>query len=596
MAPQQVQIGNTSIRGTEDVINIMKTKLLLSDNNGNSKAQTYNLLLLFLFPVLSNILNDTADCLKNKVRTAFKEFINLLFSNKILNETKYYEIFTFDSNISNAYEKYINSPKIREINKSSIFNMHEIKYSDKENYCNLFVKLPLSVLESNDKVKYQKIFFLDIDGKNKYEIETKVECVVEKRRNGNSDNIRTKFYIRSKSKEILTKFLKTISKFYFNFLKEDNKRNQNESKNKRMLYYYILEPPPIESLMDKKNNKDNKEKNKDEFSKFKFRCFKLNNNKIFDYLFIKNREKILNTVTHFKNKTGLYERGCVPHKLGILLYGPPGTGKTSFIKALSNFLRRDIKNISLSLVKKNQDLLNLFINEKIYLSSNSVGFGDYAYSELKNNIIVLEDIDCMGSDEDNVLLKRNREKQNKLSTEFEYLSSNSDNECSSECDSESEKEVNTDSEKKKRKKKIKKLRKKKKKTNNYQYYNNPYFRNMLNMQNHDKLDLSGILNILDGIIDTPGRVVIMTTNHVEKLDPALIRPGRIDHILHFDYMRSNEAKEMIEKILETTLNKEQLLKLKKFNSRNITPAELEQLCIFNQDSVEDLFKDIDKLE
>ena len=37
----------------------------------------------------------------------------------------------------------------------------------------------------------------------------------------------------------------------------------------------------------------------------------------------------------------------------------------------------------------------------------------------------------------------------------------------------------------------------------------------------------GLLNVLDGIVDTPGRIVIMTTNHPEALDAALIRPGRI---------------------------------------------------------------------
>ncbi len=40
--------------------------------------------------------------------------------------------------------------------------------------------------------------------------------------------------------------------------------------------------------------------------------------------------------------------------------------------------------------------------------------------------------------------------------------------------------------------------------------------------------ISGILNALDGLVVSHGRVIIMTTNHIEKLDPALIRPGRID--------------------------------------------------------------------
>ncbi len=48
--------------------------------------------------------------------------------------------------------------------------------------------------------------------------------------------------------------------------------------------------------------------------------------------------------------------------------------------------------------------------------------------------------------------------------------------------------------------------------------------------------ISGILNALDGISISHGRVVIMTTNHIEKLDAALLRPGRIDVKLELGYV------------------------------------------------------------
>ena len=53
-----------------------------------------------------------------------------------------------------------------------------------------------------------------------------------------------------------------------------------------------------------------------------------------------------------------------------------------------------------------------------------------------------------------------------------------------------------------------------------------------NSYTKDKLNLAGLLNVLDGVVDTPGRILVMTTNHPEKLDPALIRPGRINKRLH----------------------------------------------------------------
>ncbi|KAJ1563136.1 hypothetical protein HK405_013463 [Cladochytrium tenue] len=44
---------------------------------------------------------------------------------------------------------------------------------------------------------------------------------------------------------------------------------------------------------------------------------------------------------------------------------------------------------------------------------------------------------------------------------------------------------------------------------------------------------SGLLNAIDGVAAQEGRIVVMTTNHLEKLDKALIRPGRIDFRIYF---------------------------------------------------------------
>jgi chaperone BCS1 len=39
---------------------------------------------------------------------------------------------------------------------------------------------------------------------------------------------------------------------------------------------------------------------------------------------------------------------------------------------------------------------------------------------------------------------------------------------------------------------------------------------------------SGFLNTLDGVASGEERIIFLTTNHVDRLDPALIRPGRVD--------------------------------------------------------------------
>jgi len=56
----------------------------------------------------------------------------------------------------------------------------------------------------------------------------------------------------------------------------------------------------------------------------------------------------------------------------------------------------------------------------------------------------------------------------------------------------------------------------------------------------NKSELATALSILDGVIETPGRVIIATTNKADALDKALKRPGRFDHTINFDYLTPEE--------------------------------------------------------
>lgn len=56
--------------------------------------------------------------------------------------------------------------------------------------------------------------------------------------------------------------------------------------------------------------------------------------------------------------------------------------------------------------------------------------------------------------------------------------------------------------------------------------------------------LSGLLNAIDGVAAPEGRLLVMTSNHPEHLDPALIRPGRIDLHEWFDLLGSDEIRRM----------------------------------------------------
>lgn len=59
--------------------------------------------------------------------------------------------------------------------------------------------------------------------------------------------------------------------------------------------------------------------------------------------------------------------------------------------------------------------------------------------------------------------------------------------------------------------------------------------NKRDSQTKSFITFSGLINCLDGISRKEGLITIMTTNHVEKLDAALKRPGRVDKYIQFDY-------------------------------------------------------------
>jgi len=58
------------------------------------------------------------------------------------------------------------------------------------------------------------------------------------------------------------------------------------------------------------------------------------------------------------------------------------------------------------------------------------------------------------------------------------------------------------------------------------------------------ITFSGILNTLDGVSRRHKLITFITTNYVDKLDSALLRPGRIDYIVNFDHATKEQIESM----------------------------------------------------
>lgn len=96
----------------------------------------------------------------------------------------------------------------------------------------------------------------------------------------------------------------------------------------------------------------------------------------------------------------------------------------------------------------------------------------------------------------------------------------------------------------------------------------------------EKLSLGVILNLLDGIVEMPGRMIVMTTNHPELLDPALIRPGRIDCKIHFDHCSPSERDAIYRFFCSDRLDAPHTLPdFVMDTGKNYTTAEVFQMCV-----------------
>ncbi|RGB40430.1 P-loop containing nucleoside triphosphate hydrolase protein, partial [Rhizophagus diaphanus] len=89
-----------------------------------------------------------------------------------------------------------------------------------------------------------------------------------------------------------------------------------------------------------------------------------------------------------------------------------------------------------------------------------------------------------------------------------------------------------------------------------------------------KFSLSTFLGCLDGNILAEGNIIIMTTNHVEHLDPACIRPGRMDVHLDLGYCTHYQIRKMYKTISENPKVEFPKDILEKIPERLLPPCEV----------------------
>ena len=301
-----------------------------------------------------------------------------------------------------------------------------------------------------------------------------------KSRSSNVETIIINIYSYKKSLTYLKKFVNDItSEFIFEI--------QNTRINKRFIYTLIGHCETDEYGHDKC----------DAWEECEFLSARNFNNLFFD-----NKEALINKINFFNDNKYWYNKEGHPWTFGIGLSGPPGTGKTSIIKCIANMLNRHLIVIPLNKIKTQREFSQYYFENR-YNRDN-----DPESISFDNKIIVFEDIDCMTD----IVKKR------------------TNNDIRDNNDTKSTNQLL---------KKIIKNLKDDDKNCDYHINNDllEEFVNDFNIINNnsgkkdDSLTLSYLLNIIDGIRETPGRIIIITSNNYDTLDDALVRPGRIDFTL-----------------------------------------------------------------
>lgn len=254
--------------------------------------------------------------------------------------------------------------------------------------------------------------------------------------------------------------------------------------------------------------------------------------KTFDNLFFDGKEEIMKKIDFFLNNREWYEKNGIPYTLGIGLYGPPGTGKTSFIKALANYVGRHVVSLPLKMAKTKSALDKMYYEDTY--SKATVPFD--------KKIIVMEDIDCVGK--------------------FVFQRKATD-----------EPEVDSNAGHVLQKPQMMKYMNGNGETDSDGSDNKKFIVGTGTGTNGDerKPTLDDLLNLIDGIRENTGRILIITSNFYHKLDSALIRPGRIDITLKMDNASRQTIAQMYERYYGESIPKSILVRIpdRKYSSAEV---------------------------
>ena len=304
--------------------------------------------------------------------------------------------------------------------------------------------------------------------------------------------------------------------------------------------------------------------------------------------FFTDVDKIIKRIDFFINNKAWYESRGIPYQLGFLFFGPPGCGKTSTIKAIARALDRHIVNVNdIDKIKKVSDIKNIF-------------YGDYIngrHIPTHKRLYIIDEFDKIldtiseKSAASNATAAMNAMSTNLLNGIMGLSMSNDissgvivmDSDTSS-CENGNGEANNENGKRKTSSKDDEGFTKGKQRTAS----------SSLTKQK-SVINDADILTIMDGLVETSGRIIICTANDPSKISEPFKRPGRLDEHIEFTKCTRKMIIQLLELFYSTTLSVEQKEKINNMENNlhyKYSPAEINKFCFNNINNLDDVISEI----